>query len=135
MKRLVVVLTGLAMVFALAGCALMVPCTSTAERSLELPAGQATTIRIIAGAGNLDVIGLTGISRISTTGTACAANDYDLATIQFVSSTSGSTITLDARTKTDSTSFDVRVEVPEASLKHTESNGISAFRIARSTSA
>ena len=114
MKRAIVPVVALAMVAALlGGCTLVNPCTSTAERSASFPAGDTTTVRILAEAGSLEVVGLTGITRVTASGTACAGNDHDLETIQFAMRTTGTEIIIEALTPASGTSFDVRVEVPD----------------------
>ncbi len=114
MKRVftLAIIVGLAASLA-SGCTLVNPCTSTAERSAMVEVGDATTVRIVAEAGSLEVVGLTGITKVTARGTACAANDYDLETIQFAMRTSGTEIIIEAPTPANVTSFDVTVEVPD----------------------
>lgn len=57
-------------------------CRYTVERSLDLDAQGLATLKLDAGAGDLDVVGVTGLARIEVRGKACASEQVALAGIQ-----------------------------------------------------
>ena len=85
----------------------------TAERSASLSAADATSVRIYAQAGSLQVTGRSGITEVSIAGTAYARSTRDLEDVQIVTKTDGSEIVIELETPPH-TKFDVAVEIPDS---------------------
>ena len=113
MRAVVVLAMSVVLGVVAAGCG---PCTETAERSLSVPVLGATSVRIIAGAGSLEVNGRAGLTKVFANGTACARDTDDLEELQFVTRTSGGEIVIEARTEPLNSEFDFVVEIPDSLL-------------------
>ena len=114
MRRPLLLLAAVALTAVLAGCAVFGVCDETAPRSATVPIRGATTVRIVAEAGHLEVSGNNGATEVAVTGTACAMNADDLEQMQFVTSSESSQIVIEARTEPRHSRFDVTVEVPDS---------------------
>ena len=71
----------------------------TAPRSAVLDAAGVTEVQVRAGSGSLRVDGRPGLAEIQIDGTACAADREDLDRIELVTSRSGGTLLIEARTR------------------------------------
>ncbi len=107
-------MAAVALAAVLAGCVPFGTCDETAPRSASVPVLGATSVRIVAEAGNLEVHGQSGVAEVAATGTACALNAGDLDRLQFVTETNGSEIVIEARTGPHNSRFDVTIEVPDS---------------------
>ena len=74
-------------------------CDETAPRSAVLDAAGVTEVQVRAGSGSLRVDGRPGLAEIQIDGTACAADREDLDRIELVTSRSGGTLLIEARTR------------------------------------
>jgi DUF4097 and DUF4098 domain-containing protein YvlB len=115
MKRVLalVVIVGLAASL-LSGCITLTEGTETADRSVTVPVGGTSSVRIVAGAGSLSVRGKSGLTEITAQGTAYALKESHLDQVEFVTRTSGGEIIVEARTEPSGSRFDITVEVPES---------------------
>lgn len=85
----------------------------TAERSASLSAAGATSVRINAQAGSLEVTGQSDITEVPVAGTAYARNTSDLEKLLIVTRTDGSEIVIELETPAN-TKFDVAVAIPDS---------------------
>ncbi len=114
MRRGLLPVAAVALAAVLAGCVPFGTCDETAPRSASVPTLGATSVRIVAEAGNLEVHGQSGVAEVAATGTACALNAGDLDRLQFVTKASGSEVVIEARTEPHNSRFDVTIEVPDS---------------------
>jgi hypothetical protein len=95
-------------------------CRFEAERTVNSPAGSVEELRLRAGSGSLEVVGVEGLREIRAVGRACASHEELLSGIQLTSEGSGSTQLLEVRYPDLSgwsggnryARLDLRVEVP-----------------------
>ena len=95
-------------------------CRFEAERSVTSPAGSVEELRLRAGSGSLEVVGVEGISEIQAVGRACASHENLLSSIQLTSEMSGSTLVMETQHPDLSgirggnryARLDLRIEVP-----------------------
>ena len=113
MRTAIVVVMAVVLIAALSGCVTLPRFTRAAARSASVPVMDATSVRIIAEAGSLEIAGLKGLTEVTASGTAWAMNNNDLEKVQFVTRTSETEIVIEARTPVGDSRFDVTVEVPD----------------------
>ncbi len=70
-------------------------CRFEAERSLILPAGSVEELRLRAGSGSLEVVGVEGLREVRAVGRACASHEEVLNDIQLTSEMAGSTLVME----------------------------------------
>jgi hypothetical protein len=95
-------------------------CRFEAERSFSTPSGSVRELRLTAGAGSLEVIGVEGLGEIQAVGRACASHEEFLEDIQLSSEMEGSALVMETRHPDWSgwrggnryARLDLRVEVP-----------------------
>ena len=95
-------------------------CRFEAERSLTLPAGSVEELRLLAGSGSLEVVGVEGLREVLAVGRACASHEDFLNDIQLTSKMVGSTLVMEThhpewsgwRGGNRYARLDLRVEVP-----------------------
>jgi len=95
-------------------------CRFEAERSVTSPAGSVEGLRLKAGSGSLEVVGVEGIGEIQAVGRACASHENLLSSIQLDSEMSGSTLVMETQYPDLSgirggnryARLDLRIEVP-----------------------
>jgi len=91
-------------------------CDTRADRSAEIDANGVDRVEIIAAAGDLEVTGQPGATRIVATGKACADDEDELSQIQLRTERDGSTVRVIAEIPTmdgDVAYLDFRVTLPE----------------------
>lgn len=93
----------------LAGCGRQ----ERATRSTSALADGITSVRIVSEAGDLEVVGQTGLTEIAATGRAFASSVARLDDVQFVVTTNGSEMVIEARTPGNA-SFDVVITLPDS---------------------
>lgn len=77
--------------FAFAGA-----CLHEAPRDASIVVDGATNIRVVAGAGSLDIIGKAGMSAVQAHGTACAAQESQLDGIRLIAERRGDTLWIES---------------------------------------
>jgi hypothetical protein len=95
-------------------------CRFEAERSLRVPAGSVRELRLQAGSGSLEVVGVDGLGEVRAVARACASHEEFLDDLQVTSETEGSTLVMethypdqrDWRGGNRYARLDLRVEVP-----------------------
>jgi hypothetical protein len=97
-------------------------CRFEAERTLTAQAGRGDILRLSAGSGSLEVVGVSGLNEIRATARACASHEEFLGDLQLSSARDGSTVVLETHYPDWSgqggwgqryARLDLRVEVPE----------------------
>jgi len=100
-------------------------CAFEAERSLGVPADVGELVRVFAGSGSLDVVGVSGLGEVRATARACASQEEFLEDLQLTSERNGSEVRLDTHYPDWSdrggwgnryARLDLRVEVPEGMM-------------------
>ena len=71
-------------------------CLHEAPREASIAVDGATKIRVIAGAGSLDIVGKSGMSSVEAHGTACAAKESQLDGIQLIAERRGDTLWIES---------------------------------------
>lgn len=100
------------------GCHVVVAdigCGHTAPREATLDAAGATRLVIDAGAGSLDVHGVSGAAEVRASGTACASRESILDQVRLVAERRGDALYLEARFPerfSGNAALDFEVEVP-----------------------
>ncbi len=95
-------------------------CRFEAERSLTTPAGGVEELRLRAGSGSLEVVGVEGLREVQAVGRVCASHQEFLSDIQVTSEMAGSTLVMETHYPDWSgwsggnryARLDLRVEVP-----------------------
>jgi len=95
-------------------------CRFETERSLTAPAGAVEELRLRAGSGYLEVVGVEGLREVRAVGRACASHEEFLSDIQLTSEMAGSTLVMETHHPNWSgwsganryARLDLRVEVP-----------------------
>jgi hypothetical protein len=95
-------------------------CRFEAERSLNVPAGSVEGIRLLAGSGSLEVVGVEGLREVQAVGRACASHEDFLNDIQLTSEMAGSILAMEThypdrrgwRGGKRYARLDLRIEVP-----------------------
>jgi DUF4097 and DUF4098 domain-containing protein YvlB len=101
-------------------------CGDTARREAETDAAGVEIVEIVAGAGELEVAGVSGGKAVRARGDACAYDEEDLAGIDLRVERSGTTVRVAAQIPhdVDGASLDFSVEVPDGvQVKLTDSSG------------
>jgi hypothetical protein len=109
-------------------------CRFTAERVLDMDAAGLATLKLDTGAGDLDVVGVPGLTRIEVRGKACASEEAALAGIQLSQQSEGTTARVATTIPDDGFTWelfgnhyaymDVRVRMPAAlALELRDSSG------------
>jgi hypothetical protein len=100
-------------------------CNFEAERSLSVPAGADGLVRVEAGSGSLEVVGVAGLAEVRATARACASREEFLEDLRLTSDRSGSTVRIETHYPDWSdrggwgnryARLDLRVEVPEGMM-------------------
>lgn len=89
----------LALPLLISGCSHSVfadACTHEAPRQATIAVDGATHIRIVAGAGDLEVIGKSGLNSVDAHGTACAVTKSKLDGIQLIAERRGDTLWIES---------------------------------------
>jgi hypothetical protein len=95
-------------------------CRFEAERSIIAPAGSVEELRLQAGSGSLEVVGVEGLREVRAVGRACASHEDFLGEIQLTSEMAGSTLVMETHYPDWSgmlggnryARLDLRIEVP-----------------------
>jgi hypothetical protein len=95
-------------------------CRFESERSITSPAGSVEGLKLRAGSGSLEVVGVEGITEIQAVGRACASHEDLLNEIQLTSEMAGSSLVMETHYPNLSgirggnryARLDLRVEVP-----------------------
>lgn len=95
-------------------------CRFEAERSLTALAGGVEELRLRAGSGSLEVVGVEGLREVQAVGRVCASHEEFLSEIQLTSEMAGSTLVMETQHPDWSgwsggnryARLDLRVEVP-----------------------
>jgi hypothetical protein len=111
----------LALPFLLSACSHMVfaeSCLHEAPRNASVAVDGATNIRVVAGAGSLDIVGKADMSAVEAHGTACAANESQLDGIRLIAERRGDTLWIESVFE-EGSNFDNRglsftVELPDS---------------------
>ena len=96
------------------GCLVHGDWSCSSERTLDPPGlslAGVTSVRIIAGSGQLDVVGLSGLNEIRSRGEACAVNDGVLGEVELRTEVRGAEAVIETILP-DRSSMDLRVELP-----------------------
>lgn len=96
------------------GCLVQGDWNCSSRRSIDAPAlplAGVSSVRVIAGSGRLEVVGLAGLSEIRAGGEACAANDARLAEVELRAEVRGGEAVIETILP-NRTSLDLRVELP-----------------------
>lgn len=100
-------------------------CNYEAERSLSLPARADELVRVRAGSGSLEVVGVPGLGEVRATARACASQAEFLEDLQLSSDRNGSEVRIETHYPDWSdrggwgnryARLDLRVEVPEGMM-------------------
>jgi len=70
-------------------------CRFEAERSIAVPAGAVEKLRLRAGSGSLEVVGVEGLREVQAVGRACASHEEFLREIQVTGDRAGSTLEME----------------------------------------
>ena len=70
-------------------------CRFEAERSVTTPAGSIRELRLTAGSGSLEVVGVDGLGEVRAVARACASHEEFLDDLQLTSDTEGSTLVME----------------------------------------
>lgn len=101
-------------------------CGAAARREAETDAAGVERVEIVAGAGELEVAGVSGGTTVRARGDACAYDEEDLGAIDLRVERSGTTVRVLAQIPrdVDGASLDFTVEVPDGVQVHlTDSSG------------
>lgn len=93
-------------------------CLHEAPRQASIAIDGATKIRVVAGAGSLEIVGKSGMSSVEAHGTACAAKESQLDGIQLIAERRGDTLWIESVFEEGLTNFGSRglsftVELPD----------------------
>ena len=109
-------------------------CSARADRRADIDTAGADRVEIVAGAGDLEVYGISDTKTVHATGRACADSEDVLARINLSAERDGSTLRIVAEIPpdTDDAYLDFRVELPAGlQVKITDSSGdISVKKVA-----
>lgn len=97
-------------------------CRFEASRSLNLSTGGIDALRLAAGSGSLEIVGVDGANEIVAVGRACASHEDFLDDLQLTSEVSGGTVVMEAQYPDFSgwsggnryARIDLKVEIPAA---------------------
>ena len=92
-------LTPLALPLLLSACSHSVfaeGCLHEAPRDASVAVEGAKNIRVVAGAGSLDIVGKAGMSAVQARGTACAAMESQLDGIRLIAERRGDTLWIES---------------------------------------
>lgn len=92
-------LTPLVLPFLFSACSHAVfagDCLHEAPRDASIAVDGATNVRIVAGAGSLDIVGKAGMSAVEAHGTACAAKESQLDGIRLIAERRGDTLWIES---------------------------------------
>jgi hypothetical protein len=106
----------LAVVAGSSGCVVSVAgwsCDETASRGADLSVGDATSIKVRAGAGSLRIDGRAGLSEVRASGTACAPTEADLARVVVTVERVGTELVVETHTDDTHGRLDLVLEVPD----------------------
>lgn len=101
-------------------------CSYTASRSATVPAAGAETLRLLARAGELRVVGRPGLTEVRVRGEACSSHERYLEGIQLVTAREGDAVRVEARMPemrgigSFQARLDLVVEVPAAMIADVE---------------
>lgn len=90
-------------------------CSEQADRRAEADAAGVDRIEVRAGAGDLEIVGRPGVTRVNAEGRACASDADDLAAVDVRAERVGSTLRVETYLPRDADGvwLDLRVEVPD----------------------
>jgi len=100
-------------------------CRFEAERTLAVPASDGDRLRLTAGSGSLEVVGVGGLDEVRATARACASHEEFLEDLQLASARDGSTLVVETRYPDWGNQggwgqryarLDLRLEVPEGMM-------------------
>jgi hypothetical protein len=107
-------------------------CSARADRRADIDAAGADRVEIVAGAGDLEVYGVSDTKTVHATGRACADSEDVLARINLSAERDGSTLRIVAEIPpgTDEAYLDFRVDLPAAAGEEDSSGDISVKKVA-----
>jgi hypothetical protein len=100
-------------------------CWYEADRSLTVPASSRDLLRVVAGSGSLEVVGVAGLGEVRASARACASHEEFLEELQLTSGRDGSNLNVETRYPDWSrwrgmgeryARLDLRLEVPEGMM-------------------
>ena len=100
-------------------------CRFEAERTLAAPVSRGDLLRLSAGSGSLEVVGVNGLDQVRGTARACASHEEFLGELQLSSSRDGSTLVVETHYPDWGSQggwgqryarLDLRLEVPEGMM-------------------